>query len=45
MVIDGKEVLRSRFKIYLVAAAFVPALMLKGKALLEEAATQGAEGA
>lgn len=42
MVIDGKEVLRSRFKIYLAEAAIAPAVMVKGKALLEDAATQGA---
>lgn len=44
MVIDGKEVLRARFKIYLADAAFAPAVMVKGKALLVEAATQGAKG-
>ena len=44
MVIAGEEVLRARFMIYLADAAFVPALMVYGKALLEEAATQGAKG-
>ncbi len=44
MVIAGEEVLRARFMIYLADAAFAPAVMVKGKALLEEAATQGAEG-
>ncbi|MEZ5401269.1 MAG: DUF4143 domain-containing protein [Bryobacteraceae bacterium] len=32
----GKEVLRSRYKIYLADAAISPAVMLKGKALLED---------
>ena len=37
----GKEVLRARFKIYLADAAIAPAVMLKGKALLEDAAALG----
>jgi hypothetical protein len=44
VVIDGTEVLRARFKIYLADAAIASALMVKGKALLVEAATQGAKG-
>lgn len=39
-----QEVLRMRFKIYLAEAAIAPAVMVKGKALLEESATQGATG-
>lgn len=34
----GKDVLRARFKIYLADAAIAPAVMLKGKAILEDAA-------
>jgi len=30
VVIDGKEVLRARFKSCLAAAAFAPAVMVKG---------------
>ena len=37
----GKDVLRARFKIYLADAAIAPAMMLKGKALLEDAAALG----
>lgn len=37
----GKEVLRGRYKIYLADAAMAPALMLKGKAILEDAAALG----
>jgi predicted AAA+ superfamily ATPase len=37
----GKDVLRARFKIYLADAAIAPAVMLKGKALLEDAAALG----
>jgi len=37
----GKEVLRGRFKIYLADAAIAPAVMLKGKGLLEDAAALG----
>jgi len=33
----GKQVLRGRFKIYLVDAAIGPSVLLKGKALLEDA--------
>ncbi len=32
----GKEVLRGRFKVYLADAAIAPAVMLKGKAILED---------
>lgn len=32
----GKEVLRGRFKIYLADAAIAPAILLKGKSLLED---------
>jgi len=32
----GKDVLRARFKIYLADAAIAPAVMLKGKAILED---------
>ena len=37
----GKDVLRARFKIYLADAAIAPAVMLRGKALLEDAAALG----
>jgi uncharacterized protein len=37
----GKDVLRARFKIYLADAAIAPAVMLKGKSLLEDAAALG----
>ncbi len=37
----GKEVLRGRYKIYLADAAMAPAVMLKGKAILEDAAALG----
>ncbi len=37
----GKEVLRARFKIYLADAAIAPAVMLKGKSLLEDPAALG----
>ena len=37
----GKDVLRGRFKIYLADAAIAPAVMLKGKAILEDAAALG----
>lgn len=37
----GKEVLRARFKIYLADAAIAPAVMLKGKAILEDATALG----
>lgn len=37
----GKEVLRGRFKIYLADAAIAPAVMLKGKAILEDPAALG----
>ena len=37
----GKDVLRARFKIYLADAAIAPAVMLKGKAILEDATTLG----
>lgn len=37
----GKEVLRGRFKIYLADAAIAPAVMLKGKTILEDAAALG----
>ncbi|MDR2892514.1 MAG: ATP-binding protein [Deltaproteobacteria bacterium] len=38
----GKDVLRGRFKVYLADAAIAPAVMLKGKSLLEDAAALGA---
>ncbi|HET8900109.1 MAG TPA: ATP-binding protein [Rhodanobacteraceae bacterium] len=38
----GKAVLRARFKIYLADAAIAPAVMLKGKTLLEDATALGA---
>jgi predicted AAA+ superfamily ATPase len=37
----GKDVLRARFKIYLADAAIAPAVMLKGKAVLEDPAALG----
>jgi predicted AAA+ superfamily ATPase len=37
----GKDVLRARFKIYLADAAIAPAVMLRGKTLLEDAAALG----
>ena len=37
----GKEVLRARFKIYLADAAIGPAVMLKGKSLLDDPAALG----
>lgn len=37
----GKDVLRARFKIYLADAAIAPAVMLKGKAILENPAALG----
>jgi hypothetical protein len=37
----GKDVLRARFKIYLADAAIAPAVMLKGKAILEDASALG----
>ena len=37
----GKDVLRARFKIYLADAAIAPAVMLKGKAIVEDAAALG----
>ncbi|HNG49762.1 MAG TPA: ATP-binding protein [Plasticicumulans sp.] len=37
----GKDVLRGRFKIYLADAAIAPAVMLKGKNLLDDAAALG----
>lgn len=37
----GKAVLRGRFKIYLADAAIAPAVMLKGKAILEDTAALG----
>lgn len=37
----GKDVLRARFKIYLADAAIAPAVMLKGKAMLEDPAALG----
>ncbi len=37
----GKDVLRGRFKVYLADAAIAPAVMLKGKSLLEDAAALG----
>lgn len=37
----GKDVLRGRFKVYLADAAIAPAVMLKGKALLDDAAALG----
>jgi uncharacterized protein len=37
----GKDILRARFKIYLADAAIAPAVMLKGKALLDDPAALG----
>lgn len=37
----GKQVLRGRFKIYLADAAIAPAVMLRGKALLDDPAALG----
>ncbi|MBE7424087.1 MAG: ATP-binding protein [Zoogloeaceae bacterium] len=37
----GKDVLRARFKIYLADAAIAPAVMLKGKAVLDDPAALG----
>ncbi len=37
----GKDVLRAKFKIYLADAAIAPAVMLKGKSILEDAAALG----
>ena len=37
----GKDILRARFKIYLADAAIAPAVMLKGKAMLEEPTALG----
>ncbi|QDQ27072.1 ATP-binding protein [Chitinimonas arctica] len=37
----GKDVLRGRFKIYLADAAIAPAVMLRGKAVIEDAAALG----
>jgi uncharacterized protein len=37
----GKDVLRARFKIYMADAAIAPAVMLKGKALLEDPTALG----
>ena len=37
----GKDVLRAKFKIYLADAAIAPAVMLKGKALLDDPAALG----
>ncbi|MCM0045442.1 MAG: ATP-binding protein [Burkholderiaceae bacterium] len=37
----GKDILRARFKIYLADAAIAPAVMLKGKAMLEDHAALG----
>ena len=37
----GKEVLRGRFKVYLADAAIAPAVMLKGKAILEDPSALG----
>lgn len=37
----GKDILRARFKVYLADAAIAPAVMLKGKALLEDPAALG----
>jgi predicted AAA+ superfamily ATPase len=37
----GKDVLRARFKVYLADAAIAPAVMLKGKAILEDPAALG----
>lgn len=37
----GKDVLRARFKIYLADAAIAPAVMLKGKTILEDSTALG----
>ena len=37
----GKEVLRARYKVYLADAAIAPAVMLKGKAILDDPAALG----
>lgn len=37
----GKDVLRARFKVYLADAAIAPAVMLKGKAILEDSTALG----
>jgi predicted AAA+ superfamily ATPase len=37
----GKDVLRGKFKVYLADAAMAPAVMLKGKTILEDAAALG----
>src|SRR5690606_1838063 len=37
----GKDVLRARYKVYLADAAIAPAVLLKGKGLLEDAAALG----
>lgn len=37
----GKDILRARFKIYLVDAAIAPAVMLKGKSILEDPTALG----
>lgn len=37
----GKDVLRARFKIYLADPAIAPAVMLKGKSILEDATSLG----
>lgn len=37
----GKDVLRARFKIYLADAAIAPAVMLKGKSMLEDPSALG----
>lgn len=37
----GKDVLRGRFKVYLADAAIAPAVMLRGKSILEDAAALG----
>lgn len=37
----GKDVLRARFKVYLADAAIAPAVMLKGKSILEDPAALG----
>jgi uncharacterized protein len=34
----GKEILRARYKVYLADAAIVPSVLLKGKAMLQDAA-------
>jgi predicted AAA+ superfamily ATPase len=38
----GKDVLRAHFKIYLTDAAIAPAVMLKGKSILEDSVAMGA---